>query len=36
LPEEIPTPWRQAAEEFTVNEHFIMAKQLRELVMKPI
>ncbi len=36
LPEEIPTPWQQAAEEFTADEHFIMAKQLRELVMKPI
>ena len=36
LLEEVPVPWRQAADEFTVNDHFIMAKQLRELVMKPI
>jgi N-acetylglutamate synthase-like GNAT family acetyltransferase len=36
LLEEVPIPWRQAANEFAVSDHFIMAKQLRELVMKPI
>ena len=36
LVDDIPAPWRQAAEEFNADEHFIMAKQLRELVMKPI
>ena len=36
LPDDIPTPWLQAAEEFAGDNHFFMAKQLRELVMKPI
>jgi hypothetical protein len=36
LLEDIPIPWRQAASEFDVPDHFIMTKQLRELVMKPI
>jgi N-acetylglutamate synthase-like GNAT family acetyltransferase len=36
LLEDMPAPWRQAAEEFNGGEHFIMARQLRELVMKPI
>lgn len=36
LLEEMPIPWRQAAQEFVQPQHFIMAKQLRELVMKPI
>ncbi len=36
LLDEIPIPWRQAVDEFTGGEHFVMAKQLRELVMKPI
>jgi N-acetylglutamate synthase-like GNAT family acetyltransferase len=36
LLEDIPAPWRQAASEFDVPDHFIMTKQLRELVMKPI
>jgi N-acetylglutamate synthase-like GNAT family acetyltransferase len=36
LLEDIPAAWRQAASEFDVPDHFIMTKQLRELVMKPI
>jgi ribosomal protein S18 acetylase RimI-like enzyme len=36
LVDDIPVPWRQAAEEFPGSSHFIMAKQLRELVTKPI
>ncbi len=36
LLEEIPIPWRQAAEEFPASDYFVMAKQLRELVMRPI
>jgi N-acetylglutamate synthase-like GNAT family acetyltransferase len=36
LMDDIPEPWRQAAEEFSGNSHFVMAKQLRELVTKPI
>jgi N-acetylglutamate synthase-like GNAT family acetyltransferase len=36
LLEDMPAPWQQAAGEFNVLDHFIMAKQLRELVMKPI
>jgi N-acetylglutamate synthase-like GNAT family acetyltransferase len=36
LVDDIPVPWRQAAEEFPGESHFIMAKQLRELVTKPI
>lgn len=36
LMDDIPVPWRQAAEEFPGESHFIMAKQLRELVTKPI
>ncbi len=36
LMDEIPVPWRQAAGEFIAPDHFVMAKQLRELVMKPI
>ncbi len=34
--EDVPEPWRQAAGEFNGGEHFVMAKQLRELVVKPI
>ncbi len=34
--EDVPLPWRQAAGEFNGGDHFVMAKQLRELVMKPI
>jgi len=34
--EDVPIPWRQAASEFNGGDHFVMAKQLRELVMKPI
>ena len=36
LLQDVPPPWQQAAEEFTSPGHFVMAKQLRELVMKPI
>ena len=36
LVDDIPVPWRQAAEEFPGESHFVMAKQLRELVTKPI
>ena len=36
LLDEMPVPWQQAAEEFAGDSHFIMAKQLRELVTKPI
>ncbi len=36
LVDDIPVPWRQAAEEFPGESHFIMTKQLRELVTKPI
>jgi hypothetical protein len=36
LMDDIPVPWRQAAEEFPGESHFVMAKQLRELVTKPI
>ena len=36
LIDDIPVPWRQAAEEFPGTSHFVMAKQLRELVTKPI
>jgi N-acetylglutamate synthase-like GNAT family acetyltransferase len=36
LLDDIPVPWRQAAEEFPGDTHFVMAKQLRELVTKPI
>ncbi len=36
LLEDIPIPWRQAIEEFPGENHFVMAKQLRELVTKPI
>ena len=36
LVDDIPVPWRQAAEEFPGENHFVMAKQLRELVTKPI
>ncbi len=36
LMDDIPVPWRQAAEEFPGSSHFVMAKQLRELVTKPI
>jgi ribosomal protein S18 acetylase RimI-like enzyme len=36
LMDDIPVPWRQAAEEFTAPGYFVMAKQLRELVVKPI
>jgi N-acetylglutamate synthase-like GNAT family acetyltransferase len=34
--DDIPAPWRQAAEEFPGISHFVMAKQLRELITKPI
>ena len=33
---DIPLPWQQAAEDFTAENHFVMARQLRDLVMKPI
>ncbi len=36
LLDDIPVPWRQAAEEFSGENHFIMTKQLRELITKPI
>ena len=36
LPDDIPAPWQQAADEFLGGYHFFMVKQLRELVMKPI
>jgi hypothetical protein len=36
LLDDIPAPWRQAAGEFVVPDHFVMVKQLRALVMKPI
>ena len=36
LMDDIPVPGRQAAEEFPGESHFVMAKQLRELVTKPI
>jgi N-acetylglutamate synthase-like GNAT family acetyltransferase len=36
LLDDIPVPWRQAAEEVPGDSHFVMAKQLRELVTKPI
>ena len=36
LVDDIPVPWRQAAEELPGDSHFIMAKQLRALVTKPI
>ncbi len=36
LMDDIPVPWRQAAEEFAGTSHFVMTKQLRELVTKPI
>jgi N-acetylglutamate synthase-like GNAT family acetyltransferase len=36
LPDDIPLPWQQAADEFPDDNHFFMVKQLRELVMKPI
>lgn len=36
LEDDIPIPWQQAAAEFPGTSHFFMAKQLRELVMKPI
>ncbi len=36
LMDDIPVPWRQAAEEFVGTSHFVMTKQLRELVTKPI
>jgi hypothetical protein len=36
LVDDIPVPWRQAAEEFPGTSHFVMTKQLRELVTKPI
>lgn len=34
--DDIPVPWQQAVEEFDVENSFVMAKQLRELVVKPI
>ncbi len=36
LADDVPVPWRQAMEEFKAEHVFVMAKQLRELVMKPI
>ena len=36
LADDVPIPWRQAADEFTPEGHFFMLKQLRELVTKPI
>jgi N-acetylglutamate synthase-like GNAT family acetyltransferase len=33
---DIPEPWRQAIDEFPGETHFVMAKQLRELITKPI
>ena len=36
LLDDIPVPWRQAIEEFPGENHFVMAKQLRDLVTKPI
>jgi N-acetylglutamate synthase-like GNAT family acetyltransferase len=36
LVDDVPVPWRQAAEEFPGDSHFVMAKQLRALVTKPI
>jgi N-acetylglutamate synthase-like GNAT family acetyltransferase len=36
LVDEVPVPWRLAIEDFKVEQCFVMAKQLRELVMKPI
>ena len=36
LLDDIPLPWQQAIEEFPGENHFVMAKQLRELVTKPI
>lgn len=34
--DDVPVPWRQAIEEFNAENSFVMAKQLRELVVKPI
>jgi N-acetylglutamate synthase-like GNAT family acetyltransferase len=36
LMDDIPVPWQQAANEFPGQSHFVMAKQLRELITKPI
>lgn len=36
LADDVPVPWRQAMEEFKGEKVFVMAKQLRELVMNPI
>jgi len=36
LLDDIPIPWQQAIEEFPGQSHFVMAKQLRELITKPI
>lgn len=36
LLDDMPAPWRQAIEEFPGETHFVMAKQLRELITKPI
>lgn len=36
LIDDVPVPWRQAIEEFNAENSFVMAKQLRELVVKPI
>jgi N-acetylglutamate synthase-like GNAT family acetyltransferase len=35
LIDDVPVPWRQAIEEFNAENSFVMAKQLRELVVKP-
>ena len=36
LLDDVPVPWLQAIEEFPGETHFVMAKQLRELITKPI
>jgi N-acetylglutamate synthase-like GNAT family acetyltransferase len=36
LLDDIPVPWQQAVDEFPGETHFVMAKQLRELITKPI
>jgi N-acetylglutamate synthase-like GNAT family acetyltransferase len=36
LIDDIPVPWQQAVDEFPGETHFVMAKQLRELITKPI
>ncbi len=36
LDDDMPPPWQQAVEEFPGEDHFVMAKQLRALITKPI